>query len=114
MTGARPTKGELRIQAHRFSEIFLCAKGVGGCGGSFQCISEATQVDIVSLGIVRRFVVKDQRHTVAGWNRDQTMSRFGFTKLLGPADNLIEELKQASLLIHHQLGVTDNVDEEHI
>src|SRR2546428_2557099 len=61
-----------------------------------------------------RRVVKHQRHTVAGWNRDQTMSRFGFTKLLGPADNLIEELKQASLLVHHQLGVTDNVDEEHI
>src|SRR5262249_38660240 len=26
----RPTEGELRIEAHRFLEIFLCAKRVGG------------------------------------------------------------------------------------
>ena len=52
---AAPSKSELRVQPHRFSEIFLCAKGVGGCACGFQRISEPTQVGIVSLRIVRRF-----------------------------------------------------------
>src|SRR5438067_5156767 len=48
----RPTKGELRVQPHRFPEIFLRAKGVDGRACRFQTISEATQVSIVGLRIV--------------------------------------------------------------
>src|SRR5438094_2289128 len=51
----RPTKSELRVQAHCFSEIFLCAKGGGSGGCSLKCVSQTTQVGIVGLSIVGRF-----------------------------------------------------------
>src|SRR5438309_11575336 len=52
----RPGKGELWVKAHRFLEIFLRPKGVNRVvGTSFQCISQPTQVGIISLGIVCRF-----------------------------------------------------------
>ena len=34
--------------------------------------------------------------------------------MFGLADNLIKQFEQASLLRSHQLGVADDVDEEHI
>src|SRR5262249_24517699 len=51
----RPSKGELRVQPYRFSEIFLRVKVVGDRVGRFQTISQAAQIGIVSLWIVRRF-----------------------------------------------------------
>ena len=64
----------------------------------------------------RRFrcVVKNQRHPVAGRNRDQSMVRFGFAELLRAADNLVQLLEQSALLINQQLGVADYVDEKDI
>ena len=61
-----------------------------------------------------RCVVKYQRHPVAGWNRNQPMVGFRFAELFSAADNLVQQLEQAALLINQQLGVADNVDEEHI
>ena len=43
---ARPSKGELRVHPHRFPEIFLRGKGVGGCVNSLEAISQATQVGV--------------------------------------------------------------------
>src|SRR6266516_5491211 len=51
----RPTQGELRVQPHRFSEIFLCAKSAGGSEVSFQRVRKPTQVSIVGFWIVRWF-----------------------------------------------------------
>src|SRR5438270_4210543 len=51
----RPTKGKFGIYADCLPEILLCAQRVGVCVFSFQCISQAAQVGIVSLGIVCRF-----------------------------------------------------------
>src|SRR6059058_6191791 len=51
----RPTKRELRVQPHRFSEIFLCAKSAGGSEVSFQSVRKPTQVSIVGFRIVRWF-----------------------------------------------------------
>src|SRR5437899_7056093 len=64
----------------------------------------------------RRFggVVKYQGHTVARRNRNQPIIDFRFVKLLSAAYNLVEYFKQSALLIDQQLGVADNVDEEHI
>jgi hypothetical protein len=42
------------------------------------------------------------------------MVGFGFAELLSAANNLVQQLKQAVLLINQELGVADNVDEEHI
>ena len=38
-----------------FFEIFLRCEGIGGCVDSLQCISQPTQVGIVSFRVVRRF-----------------------------------------------------------
>jgi hypothetical protein len=64
----------------------------------------------------RRFrrVVKHQRHPIAGRNRNQPMICFGFTELFGAANNLIQHLEQAPLLIDQELGVADDVDKEDI
>src|SRR5207247_11453904 len=50
----RPTQGELRVQPHRFSEIFLCAKSAGGREVSFQRVRKPTQVSIGVFLLVRR------------------------------------------------------------
>jgi hypothetical protein len=42
------------------------------------------------------------------------MIRFCFAELFSATDNLVELLQSAGLLIDQQLGVTDNVDEEHV
>ena len=64
----------------------------------------------------RRFrcVVKDQRHPIAGRNRNQPMVCFGFAELLSATNKLVQQLKQAALLIKQELGVAHDVDEEHI
>src|SRR5207302_622558 len=64
----------------------------------------------------RRFggVVKYQGHTVARWNRNQPIIDFRSLKLLSAAYNRVEYFEQPPLLIDQQLGVADDVDEEHI
>src|SRR5206468_7659287 len=64
----------------------------------------------------RRFggVVKYQGHTVARWNRNQPIIDFRSLKLLSAAYYLVEYFEQSPLLIDQQLGVADDVDEEHI
>ena len=64
----------------------------------------------------RRFrcAVKHQSHSIAGRNRNQPMIRVGFTELLSATNKLVQQLKQASLLINQELGVAHNVGEEHI
>src|SRR5215471_7943135 len=64
----------------------------------------------------RRFrrVVKDQRHPITGWNGDQAMISFRFPELLRLADDLVERLELAALLIDQELGVADDVDKEHV
>ena len=42
------------------------------------------------------------------------MIRLRFAELLGLADDLIERLELAALLIDQQLGVADDVDKEHV
>src|SRR6266700_5786798 len=51
----RPTKGELRVQAHRFVKILARGDNVGRFEATTpQCISETAQVRIVGLRIVGR------------------------------------------------------------
>jgi hypothetical protein len=59
-------------------------------------------------------VVKYQGHTVARWNRNQPIIDFRSLKLLSAAYYLVEYFEQSALLIDQQLGVADDVDEEHI
>src|SRR5215467_8911368 len=62
----------------------------------------------------RRFrrIIKNQRHPITGWNCYQTMVSVGFPELLRLADDLVERLEQAALLIDQQLGLADDVDKE--
>src|SRR5262249_10670290 len=64
----------------------------------------------------RRFrrIVKDQRHPITGWNCYQAMVRVGFPELFRLADDLVERLELAALLIDQELGVADDVDKEHV
>jgi len=64
----------------------------------------------------RRFggIVKYQGHPVARWNRNQPIIGFRFVKLLSVTYNLVEYFEQPALLIDQQLGIANNVDEEHV
>src|SRR5262249_55097565 len=64
----------------------------------------------------RRFrrIVKNQRHPITGWNCYQAMVRVGFPELFRLADDLVERLEQAALLIDQELGVADDVNKEHV
>src|SRR5215831_6206153 len=64
----------------------------------------------------RRFrrIIKNQRHPVAGWNCYQPMVSVGFPKLFRLADDLVQRLELAALLIDQELGVADDVDKEHV
>src|SRR5438270_7587033 len=56
--------------------------------------------------------VEDQRHTVAGWNFNQTSRRFGALILIRTANDLGQLFNECPLLVNRKLGVTDDVDEQ--
>ena len=57
-------------------------------------------------------VVKNQRHPVAGGNFNQSARLFRSLELLRATNNSVQRVEQRALLINHQLGVTDDVDEQ--
>lgn len=59
-----------------------------------------------------RAVVENQCHSVPSWDLDQSPRCFRAAELLGAADDLIQGLKQSPLLVHQQLGITDDVYEQ--
>src|SRR5436189_2894037 len=77
----RPTKGELRVQSHRFSEIFLCTKEVGRSG--LECVSQPAQVVIVGLGVVGRFGGDDLLFLTAEFRSQLISDDFSYFALNG-------------------------------
>ena len=59
-----------------------------------------------------RSIVKDQRHAVAGRNRNQAAGCFSGAELFGAADDPIQSLEQAALLVNQKVRVTNNVYEQ--
>ena len=57
-------------------------------------------------------VVKNPRHPVAGGNCNQSARLFRSLELLRATNNSVQRVEQRALLINHQLGVTDDVDEQ--
>ena len=55
MSQQRPTNGELRIQPHRLSEIFLCRNEVGGIVSRSQTVRQTAQVSVVRFNIIHWF-----------------------------------------------------------
>src|SRR5207237_7501071 len=64
----------------------------------------------------RRFrsVVEHQRHPISGWDRDEPPICLGRAEMFRFADDPIKQLEQSPLLVRYELGITDDVDEEHI
>src|SRR6266550_4668884 len=59
-------------------------------------------------------VVEHQRHSISSRHGNEPAICFGRAKMFGFAHNPIKEFEQSSLFVSYELGVTDDVDEEHV
>jgi hypothetical protein len=57
---------------------------------------------------------KNKRATIARRQTEQFAFRFGEPELLGAAHDFLQLLNLVSLLVDHQLRVTDDVDEQDV
>src|SRR5438093_777592 len=64
----------------------------------------------------RRFrsVVKNQRHAVSTGHSNEATVCLRRAEVVRAAHDLIEQLERAPLLVRHELGIANDVDEEHI
>jgi hypothetical protein len=61
-----------------------------------------------------RTAEKNQRHPISGWEPNQFAVCFRATKRGSASHDLIEFLQQLDLLVHEQLRITDNVNQQDI
>jgi hypothetical protein len=57
---------------------------------------------------------KEQSHAVTSGQTNQFVFRFSSAETIGPADNLIQLLLSFDLVVDHQPGVADDVDQEKV
>src|SRR5438093_12071048 len=57
-------------------------------------------------------LIEDQRHSIAGWNLDQSTRCFRIPKFLCAANNLIERIERPALLVDQKFRVANDVHEQ--